>query len=177
MAAPILAFGAAPDTTGTDASRGPIDVILSYVPSSLTQAWLREFRPIFDSWLAEYLGRAPAVTSPDLKWFDQPEAGSLAAVSLVIVSRAYMKSDWAKIQFQWLYRNLGSSRIFPIALDRNLELSSELLEIVLSDFTDFAFVGEGFAKTERYVDFQAKVRELANAVADRVERVHTQTVA
>jgi len=123
MAAPILAFGAAPDTTGTDASRGPIDVILSYVPSSLTQAWLREFRPIFDSWLAEYLGRAPAVTSPDLKWFDQPEAGSLAAVSLVIVSRAYMKSDWAKIQFQWLYRNLGSSRIFPIALDRNLELS------------------------------------------------------
>jgi hypothetical protein len=72
-------------------------------------------------------------------------------------------------EFQSLRRHFGPARIFPIVLDREVETPPELRKIQWTDLSDFAFVGEGFSKSERYVDFQAEVRKLARRVADVIE--------
>jgi hypothetical protein len=51
-----------------------------------------------------------------------------------------------------------------------VEVPEALGDLVKWDLSAFAFVGEGFSKSERYVDFQSKVRELARNVAEAIEK-------
>jgi hypothetical protein len=156
---------------------GPVDVALSYAPSTLTAAWLGEFLPLLESWLHEYLGR-PAVIVHRLA---QRTLGSIAeiprgrtveirGVALVLLSRASTQSAWVIAEIEDTLRRVGPERVIPMRLDRSVDAPEILRDRVMVDFSDFALVGEGFTKTERYVEFQARVRELARAIADAVDR-------
>ena len=64
-------------------------------------------------------------------------------------------------------RFLSSPALVPVLLDHELgptELGS-LSYLQTVDFSEFAFLGEGFSRSERYVAFQQAVRKLANGLA------------
>lgn len=72
-----------------------------------------------------------------------------------------------------LLDNFSSGRLFPIRLgpsSRHGEMDNPLAKLKSTDFSDLAYVGEGFAKSERYIEFQDRVRELARQVADAIEQ-------
>ena len=69
------------------------------------------------------------------------------------------------------------SRILPVLLNRGVDLPPGFRDYSLVDFSDFAFIGEGFRKSERYIDFQTKVRELARDVADSIETSKSATLS
>jgi hypothetical protein len=44
------------------------------------------------------------------------------------------------------------------------------------DFRDYAIVGEGFQKTQTYVEFQGAIRQMAERVADFIRRSQGEPV-
>ena len=64
----ILAMGQAVQTTGRTGDsqspqEGPIDVFLAYSPVGIVPAWVAEFKPLFETWLGEAVGRHPIVST------------------------------------------------------------------------------------------------------------------
>jgi cellulose biosynthesis protein BcsQ len=178
------AAAAAPLTTV-----GRADVLVSYQRSPLTNDWERAFTPLFRAWLSEILGR-DVVLSDDrsLKagvdwhewWTTRRPADDLslrdwlssakARIALVIVSRRSVRSAWAGEELRDLLRIFGDGRLVVIALDRGAVTEiKELANYPVFDFSDLAYIGEGFVKSERYLDFQDRIRNLAERAAQMIE--------
>lgn len=47
---------------------------------------------------------------------------------------------------------------------------TDLARVRWTDFADLAYVGEGFTKSERYIEFQDRIRALADTVANSIEQ-------
>jgi cellulose biosynthesis protein BcsQ len=156
----------------------PVDVFLSYAAAGISRDWALEFTPLFSRWLSEMLGRDASVffdqasLSPGAHWdrsIDQ--ALSTARTAVVILSRRYLQSEWGRRELDKLLNRLPAGRIFPLRLESMKldDLPSDVARIQWIDFSDVAYVGEGFAKSERYIDFQDRIRDLAKRVANAIE--------
>ena len=79
-----------------------------------------------------------------------------------------------------LLDRIQPDRLFPIRLDASPSRAGSagpLADLKSADFSDLAYIGEGFAKSERYIEFQDRVRRLANDVAAAIERTETSQLA
>jgi cellulose biosynthesis protein BcsQ len=156
------------DTNLTDptATSAPADVGVVFANSPLMKAWMREFLPLFTSWLSEYAGFQPRIREIPLDQFgEMPRqiVDSTVSAAVLVLSRAVIEADRRSQTLTEVGHHAG--QLFAVTLDRHLEIPSSILRIPISDFSRYAVVGEGFAKSERYVEFQDEVRELAAKVA------------
>jgi cellulose biosynthesis protein BcsQ len=159
-----------------------IDVLLSYSRQGISRDWALEFIPLFSRWLSEMLGRSVVVydasanfllTGDILESFQK--AASAARTAVLIVSGRTQEMEGTP-DFKLLLDRFSSGRLFPVRLSpRRSGPDSPLDRLQFADFSDLAYVGEGFAKSERYIEFQDRVRALARQVADAIEQEETLT--
>ncbi len=147
------------------------DVYVSWRRDAFTEAWLREFEPLFTSWLSDLVGRAVTVfvdhSDPSIQSLER------SACLLAIVTPAYFQSEWTRREWDTFSR-FRPDAILPILLRGSVQaLPDEIRRVQLADFSEFAFVGEGFQKTAAYVEFQTQIRRLAERVADVVKTAPT----
>jgi cellulose biosynthesis protein BcsQ len=160
----------------------PIDVFLSSAPSGISRDWVIEFMPLFSRWLSEMLGLDAVI------FYDRSAAAGdrfadaigrairRARTAIVIPSRRYLQSEWTRQELGLLADQLPPDRIFPLRLEASQsdDIPPQLRSIQWTDFSDVAYVGEGFAKSERYIEFQDRIRALAKKVAAAIETAERQ---
>ena len=161
----------------TSKKSDPIDVFLSYEHSALTSGWLKEFIPLFVSWLKEGIGREPHVFDrerlPELQELPPSTLQALKSARCLvpILTPSYFHSKICLMELrQFRERNIQIMPIVLHTLDRATwpEEFEDLAHGHLADFSDFAFVGEGFTRTERYIDFQKSLRAFSGDVAKTI---------
>jgi hypothetical protein len=151
----------------------PIDVYLAYSPAGIVPAWVAEFKPLFESWLGEALGRRPIVfdsclataKGEALSSAAQDRALKAARTAVLVLTRRVVGSLQAGDHLSNILDRSSNLALFPIILDKipvNY-LPLPLANIQSADFGDLAYIGEGFSRSERYIDFQDRVRNLAEA--------------
>ena len=154
----------------------PIDVLLSYPREGIARDWALEFIPLFSRWLSEMLGRNALVF--DAASLDTPERfykASLTAHTAVAILSGRTRDMESAPELKILFDQFTPGRLFPLSLERSSRrMEGPLAHLKWMDFSDLAYIGEGFAKSERYIDFQDRVRALAQEVADKIEQVESQ---
>jgi cellulose biosynthesis protein BcsQ len=157
----------------------PIDVYLSSSSVGISRDWVIEFTPLFVRWLSEILGRDVSIFSAAVQpaigesWAEVADrAIGRARTAIVILSRRNLQSEFGRRELKMLLERLPPNRIFPLGLEsvRPEDMPPELTSIQWTDFSGLAYVGEGFAKSERYIEFQDRIRALANQVAAAIEK-------
>jgi hypothetical protein len=156
----------------------PADVVIWYQPAPLITEWIAQFKLLFQALLGDVLGREPILW--DITGSEAAAALRKAGaakqhrpVSLVIVTRRLLSSEWMGSFARDL--NLeggpGAPPIIPITLDRTaLSEIKELARYLSIDFSDLLYVGEAFTKSERYLDFQDRIRRVAASVAELLQQ-------
>jgi hypothetical protein len=149
------------------AERGPgeADVLISYRETAISRQWLPVFAPLLGAWLSEDLGRPARVRCEEPPPVDSidPSAVRGARCFIVLATPTYMNDPAARR----LMSQIDASGSHVLALRLQGEglrerRSSRWHEV---DFSGFAFVGEGFARSSHYVDFQQRVQRVAQEVA------------
>jgi MinD-like ATPase involved in chromosome partitioning or flagellar assembly len=162
---------------------GPVDVFLDYAEGGIVREWMREFTPLLRTWLSESLGRDVRIMDSaqipvGANWestvrMQMQRAGLIVAV----VSPRYLSSA-ARMELLMSASEKGPSFGGPvvITLDKAVlsDLPSMLRSTMIADFSDLAYVGEGFSRSERYVDFQDRVRKLASEMASRLKETDSR---
>ncbi|MBY5883976.1 AAA family ATPase [Rhizobium leguminosarum] len=150
-----------------------LDVFISYASEGVATLWLREFSPIFTAWLTEALGRVPsiylgALGTDDKTNLAQFEAISRASLLICIAAPHYRRSGKSRELKNTFLEGHKSFQIIDISLSGDAESSSERGGTEI-DFSDLAFVGEAFSRSERYIEFQQRVRSVAERAAYLLE--------
>jgi cellulose biosynthesis protein BcsQ len=169
--------GPVPDV-GTQTPSSSVDVLLCYQPAPLTTDWVREFRSLLQAWLGESLGRQIVIrdlveeTAPDARALLSDGTG--ARMAIIIASRRLLNAAWAQETIRDIVTAFGNGRFISVTLDRSaIGTSKELNNYQYVDFSDLAYIGEGFVKSERYLDFQDRVRSVAVTAAKIIESTET----
>ena len=138
--------------------------------------------PLFSRWLSEMLGRDASIfydlsiASGDKFQDAIGQAIERARTAIVILSRRYLQSEPSRRELGLLLEQLPPGRIFPLRLESSQsdDVPAPLRSVQWMDFSDVAYVGEGFAKSERYIEFQDRIRVLAKRVALAIEEADHQ---
>lgn len=163
------------------------DVFLSY-PHGFIEQWLKQhFLELFRWNLANALGRAPAIfidrdgiASGD-SWPERLKGALACSRCLVpIWAPEYFESKWCLYECRMLvereqqlkYRTVQKpgGLIHPVNVGDGDHFPDYAKAIQYFDCRDYVILGEGFTKTERYVDFQLKVREWTAQVAKAISK-------
>lgn len=161
-----------------------IDVLLTYSSEGIARDWAFEFIPLFSRWLSETLGRNATVVDgslllvPGLPYtaFDR---AAVVARTAVMILRGRTREIESSRELSILLEHISPERLFAVRLGpmRRGGKDNPLARLKAADFSDLAYVGEGFAKSERYIDFQDRVRALAQEVADAIEQDEMRTLS
>ena len=172
------------EETGSISGR-PVDVFISYPLSGIARDWVTiELVPLFSKWLSEKLGRDATV------WYDRKMEGGTdwqseidkkiakAQTAILIISRRTVVSDHLKQEMERLLERLPADHVFPIQVDNVKPMDIPAIgSLQWWDFSDTVYVGESFGKSERYIEFQDRVRELASNVAEAIESRQTDNAS
>ncbi len=171
----VPAVARAEETAPTSA-----DVALFYPHTPLSRNWMQEFKPIFSAWVTELLGREPLILDASRAASYEggsAEHGALGAtafpqtgirVAVVLLPRRFGRDDGARAGFEDLKRRFGNSLVL-MSLEPDAQTDPAVREFNAIDFSDLAYVGEGFAKSERSLQFQDRVRAVAQVTTDLIE--------
>lgn len=156
-----------------------IDALITYAREGIARDWAMEFVPLFARWLSEMLGREAkiidastlALGEDSLRSFQTAASNARTAV-LIVSGRTQEIADSA--EFTILMDRFPSSGLFPVVIGGATRLrESPIARFQWMDFSDLVYLGEGFTKSERYLEFQDRVRALAKQVADEIQRQPT----
>jgi hypothetical protein len=160
---------------------GPYDVFISHSAGGISTGWLREFIPLFTAWLTEMLGRdAKVLFSPLDAAFDSvtdfKEELASARCMVAILTPSYFRSN--NTRSEWDSFALSPTRaLIPVLLHKSDGYPPEVQSLQQFDFSEYAYLGEGFSKTERYIDFQAAVRKLVEVIAEVIKQTDSTKAA
>lgn len=154
------------------APAGPIDVYISYRHSTITRQWLREFTPLFSSWLTEALGRPVVVfldetqAQVDEHWTESlRDAASRSRCFLALLTNTYFAYEFTRSEWDAACRERAST-VVPLWFQGELtQFPPEAQSLQMHDFRAFSYIGEGFTRSDKYVEFQQRVQFLAHEVA------------
>ena len=147
------------------------DVVIWYQPSGISRDWLREFTPLLRVWLSEQLGRDANVgmiplTIDSRSGTINSAMNGRSPATIVVLTEGFASSSEVLRMLDSAVE--GNNKTVLLWLGRpNADSSSHLRFAAFPtfDFSDLAYIGEGFSRTERYLDFQDRVRDLARALA------------
>ncbi len=160
----------------------PVDVFVDYTDVGIVRDWMREFVPLLRTWLSESAGRdvgfAESTQMPPGADWSRWARERMARASLVVViatPRYLASADRMSGLSDILRGERSQSSVFVLTLDRNVmeQAPGWLRDYQTFDFSDLAYVGEGFSKSERYIEFQDRVRKLAAIMADEFQSKRT----
>jgi Mrp family chromosome partitioning ATPase len=164
-------------TSAAAAEEGPYDIFISYRSNPLTTAWLNEFIPFFSGFLASLLPAPPrifydtATVSAGEELLQQTMAAlESARALLVILSPAYFQSSTCLGELERFLARGREAFVIPLLLQKT-ELPESVRNLRYFDFSDLFFVGIGFTQSALYIDFQKRVRQLAQEVADQLAKI------
>lgn len=147
------------------------DIVICFQPKGISRDWLREFMPMLSAWVSEQIGRDADISLVPVSSGEASEKiGALldktSALAIVVLTEGALRAP--EIQ-RLLERSADQSgKTILLWLDRPASdgpLYRRLTRFPSHDFSDLAYVGEGFSRSERYLDFQDRVRDLARTVA------------
>lgn len=163
----------APATTpAAPTPAGPIDVYISYRHSTITRQWLREFTPLFSAWLTEALGR-PAIVfldeaqaQVDEHWSESlRDAASRSRCFLALLTNTYFTYEFTRSEWDAACRERASTVVALWFQGELTQFPPEAQSLQMHDFRAFSYIGEGFTRSDKYVEFQQRVQFLATEVA------------
>jgi MinD-like ATPase involved in chromosome partitioning or flagellar assembly len=155
---------------------GPVDVFVDYADAGIVRDWTKEFIPLLRTWLSEAAGRdirmvessqmPPGADGRD--W--ATEQMSRATLIVAIATSRYLASTARIEAVRQVVEQRPRGSLVVVTLDRSAmdQAPGWLREITWSNFSDLAYIGEGFTKSERYVEFQDRIRSLATTMADQL---------
>ena len=158
------------------------EVFVSYRRGTVHSQWLIEhFLPLFKDLLREEVADRCGRDTSDL-FHDENDilpgmsipakvANGLktARCLLALVSPRYFLSHYCLVEWEsFKLRGQSESRdlLVPAVLNPGLTVQAKVGDTMWADLSDYLIVGEGFKKSERYVQFQDEVKKLARRVAD-----------
>jgi Mrp family chromosome partitioning ATPase len=157
------------------------DLYVSARRDAFIETWLKEFLPLFTSWASDLVGRELAVfVSSDVA--DEYPAVMRAAlerstVLLAIVTPTHFQAPINREEWN-MFLEARPNAIVPVVLRGALDaLPPDVRRMQPFDFRDYAIVGEGFQKTQTYVEFQGAIRQMAERVADLIANSPADPVA
>ena len=168
LAAPTEISAANLPVLESTAPAGALEIFVSYSSSELVEGWLKEFIPLLRLWLHEFVARDVLIyhdRSPRQHAMRLAELEAAAYV-IAVVSRTYFATGYTLSEWETIREK--HKRVTPVTLTGLRDIPSEFVDHRVVDFSDFAFVGEGFSKTERYVEFQDRVKRLAREIAGQI---------
>jgi hypothetical protein len=174
------------------------DVFISYRRQRLKTEWLVDmFLPLFEEYLGDEiaermqrpLGRIffdQREIDPALREFDnlrgiEPGANWQASLRqaiktstcmLGVWSPTYFFSDWCNVEWRSFLRRQELTQlqtIVPISIRGGSGFPADARLQQRIDLSNYNFIGEGFRRTELFVELQRHVRSLATAVARTIE--------
>jgi len=167
-----------PPAPATIDEMSSIDVLLTYSSEGIAREWAIEFIPLFSRWLSEMLGRNATVVDgysllvPGMPYTSFEKAVAVARTAVMILSSRTREMEGSG-ELSILLDRISPDLLFAVRLGRMSSrgsTDSPLARLKAADFSDLAYIGEGFAKSERYIDFQDRVRALAREVAEAIEQ-------
>jgi hypothetical protein len=165
------------------------DVFLSYIHEKPCGTWVAEhFLPYFRPQLGNALGGRPASIFYDRtgihtgqKWPARlKQALSTSRCLVGIWSPRYFNSEWCRYEcavMRHREKELGFSGRNPDGLIAGVRVHDGNFfpefakDSQYADFEDMFYDGPGFAKSEKYVEFQQKVKDLATDIATLISKV------
>lgn len=169
---PVLASPSLERTTESEPLTA-CDIYLSYRKSRVVDGWLAEFLPLLRAWTEETLGRKAHIfydkTLPDERsdWQSHVSGAlSHALCFLAVVTPAYFASE-QHLQEWRAFESRAPNSIVPVILHGG-EFPELGRQVQWLDFSDFAYLGEGFSRSDRYVEFQDRVKQLAATIAEKI---------
>jgi hypothetical protein len=158
------------------------DVFVSYSRDYPFGDWVRDpFLPLFTGYLKAALNRRPSIFVDD-----QIEGGSAWALRLRralaqsrclvgIWSPNYFLSDWCVAEWTAMatreqrmrYRTIDrpDGLVVPVTVHDGEKFPASARAVQFKNWVDFARVGEGFKRTERFVEFQDAMSKWTDDVA------------
>ncbi len=164
---------AEPDARDEAAIDYRYDVFISYHRrDSFVTGWLNELLPLLTSFLAAELPHDPTIffdtnaLAINADWaVEVTRAIGRSRCLLVIGSPSYFRSPTCMREWE-SFVGRGSRLVVPLRIQGGIPDGQR--HLIWHDFTPFAFTGEGFRSTPRYVEFQDEVRRLAQHLAEAI---------
>lgn len=161
------------------------DVFLSYSHDYPFGEWVKDpFLPLFQGYLTAALGRAADIFSDrnipaGNSWPERLRHALATSKTLVgIWSPNYFTSNWCQCECLFMlhreqisgYRTANNPEglIVPVTVHDGDRFPNYAKAIQYADWIKYARVGDGFKKTERYVEFQDNILDWAEDVARAV---------
>jgi hypothetical protein len=167
------------------------DVFLSYSHDYPFGEWVRDpFLPLFKGYLTAALGREPKLFV-DLEGILTGNAVRETLKNALASSRClvgiwspnYFLSEWCRFECTTMlyrerklgYRTISKPNglVIPVSVHDGNKFPSYARSVQFDNWVQFAKVGEGFKRTERYVEFQDQVSCFADDVATAIEDAPT----
>jgi len=176
------------------------DIFISYRRSRNKSEWLMEhFLPLFQDYLNDeiidqcgrearkiFLDQTEVVAElrqfeegihgiePGLPWRTALSRAICESRCMVgLWSPDYFFSEWCQIEwksFEARRQKTNRATIVPISIHDGKSFPAEAQSLQMINLNDYLIVGEGFRKSEKYVDFQDKLKNLAKRVAGTVKQ-------
>jgi TIR domain len=156
------------------------DIFLSVKRDDTFGDWLRShFIPLFFSYLkqdvivkchrkfSDYFFYEQTLRPGD-PWPDELKDGiRRSRVALALCSPEYFYSDWCLTEF-YSFLNRGGKVLVPVSIYDGEAFPKDARNIQSADLSQYVLVGKGFKDTERYIEFQDKLKTLSKDVAERI---------
>jgi hypothetical protein len=106
---------------------------------------------------------------------DIPEALRHSKLVVAVLVPAYEQSPWCRAEMMWIeerekqlgrYQVAGQGLVIPIAYCKKEVLPASALARQVAEFWKHAYTGEAFLRSERYLDFEDAMGNLASEIAD-----------
>lgn len=161
------------------------DVFLSYSHDFPFGEWVKDpFLPIFRGYLKADLGREPQVFIDDTirvghSWSEKLKNALASSRCLVgIWSPNYFQSEWCQYEclvmmnrerkLKYRTKDKPNGLVIPVSVHDGESFPEYARAVQYMNWVDFARIGDGFKKTERYVEFQDQMSRFTKDVAEAV---------
>lgn len=159
---------------------GGYDVFVSYRNDDPVRVWVRrDFGPLFAGRLVELLGWPKVffdykdLQAGDVLKVELRDALLSSRILIPVWSPAYFFSRWCVSELQ-AFRAQQHGVVVPVLFANRGGLPDEFRDdVLMADFTEYAFTARGWRKTSSYVQFEKRVQDLAATVAKRLTMAKT----
>lgn len=159
-------------------------VFLSYKHSPTFDYWVPQyFHHLLADWLGQFLAgheydREMFLDTREIKpgqdWRNSIGSGlNQSCVLLALLSPKYFDSEmcWAEwLTFRRRAAQCAQVLLVPVLVCDGPNIPLEARAIQYADLTDYVTLSEGFRRTDRFLDFEARVKALAKYLADCVRK-------
>jgi hypothetical protein len=151
------------------------DIYVSYQRTQILSDWLSLFLPLLSGWLSEDLGRDARIfwgddtaLAGDGSFLDTMQSALRASRCLLpVLTPSYFQSDFCMAELR-SFTKWERRPIVPILFRGNLTLPEDMRRFQVVDMSQFAYAGDAFKTSPRYLDFQKTVQEMSPRLVDAI---------